>query len=321
VKRVLVTGASGFVGTTLCDLLTQSGYVVRAAVRDADRCPRQVAERVIIGDLREDTSWHEALEGVDAVIHLAARAHVLGDSRDNAGLYMRANAYATRNLANQAAAVGIRRFVFLSSVKVNGEVTTTHPFTSNDEPRPMDAYGESKWAGEKFALAVGEQTGMEVAIVRSPLVYGPGVKANFLRLMRWIDRERLLPLGSVRNKRSLVNIWNLCDLLRVTLANPAAPGRIWMASDGEDLSTPELVRIIARAMDRPAKLLPVPVSVLKLLGLALGCRAEVIRLCGSLEVDIVNTRVELGWSPPTRAIEALQRTVRWYENKLTSRVN
>ena len=320
-KRVLVTGASGFVGAVLCDVLTQSGYVVRAAVRDADRTPNGVAERVVTGDLGADTPWHEALDGVDSVIHLAARAHTLDHSRDSSALYMQANAFATLNLAKQAAAARIRRFVFLSSVKVNGEATTTHPFNSSDEPRPRDAYGQSKWQGENFALAVGEQTGMEVAIVRSPLVYGPGVKANFFRLMQWVDKERLLPLGSVCNKRSLVNIWNLCDLLRVTVASPSAPGRIWMVSDGEDLSTPELVRKIASAMDRRARLLPVPVPVLQFLGSVLGYRAEMMRLCGSLVVDIVQTRSELGWSPPTPATEALQRTVRWYEARLGSRVN
>jgi len=321
VKRVLVTGASGFVGSVLCDVLTQSGYVVRAAVRELDRTPNGVSESVVTGDLGENTAWHEALDDVDSVIHLGARAHILGHSRNDSALYMQANAFATLNLATQAAARGIRRFVFLSSVKVNGEVTTTHPFNSSDEPRPRDAYGQSKWEGEKFALAVGEQTGMEVAIVRSPLVYGPGVKANFLRLMRWVDNGRLLPLGAVQNKRSLVNIWNLCDLLCVTLASSLAPGRIWMVSDGEDLSTPELVRKLASAMERPARLISVPVPMLQLLGFAFGYRAQVMRLCGSLVVDIAKTRAELGWSPPVPVDEALQRTVRWYEAELRSRVH
>lgn len=319
-RRVLVTGATGFVGSVLCDVLAQSGYVVRAAVRDSGRTPSCVAECVVTGDLGEDARWHEALKGVDSVIHLAARAHILGDSNDNSALYRQANALNTLILARQAAAAGIRRFVFLSSVKVNGEATTERPFNASDHPHPRDAYGESKWEGERFALAVGEQSGMEVAIVRSPLIYGPGVKANFLRLMRWVDKEWLLPLGSARNKRSLVSVWNLCDLLLKMLTSPIVPGRVWMVSDGEDLSTPQLIRRIASAMDRRARLLPVPVQVLRLLGFALGYRAEVMRLCGSLEVDIKETREALGWSPPVPVNEALQRTVRWYLSVVGSRV-
>jgi UDP-N-acetyl-alpha-D-quinovosamine dehydrogenase len=321
VKRVLVTGASGFVGALLCTELTRSGYVVRAAVRDPGRSPEYAAERVVTGNLGEGAPWDEALNGVDAVVHLAARAHMLGDSRENSVLYRQANALGTLHLARQAAAAGIRRFVFVSSVKVNGEATTGQGFDAADHPRPRDAYAESKWEGEKYAVATGEQSGMEVAIVRSPLMYGPGVKANFLRLMRWVDRERLLPLGSIRNKRSLVNIWNLCDLLRLMLTSPIAPGRIWMASDGEDLSTPELVRRIAGAMNRRARLLPVPMRVLQLLGLATGHGAEVRRLCGSLCVNIEKTREELGWSPPVSVTEGLERTVRWYLSVAGSRVH
>jgi UDP-glucose 4-epimerase len=234
---------------------------------------------------------------------------------------METNARGTLNLATQAAQAGVHRFIFLSSVKVNGEVTSVRPINSTDNPQPGDAYGESKWEGEKFALMVAARSAMEVAIIRSPLIYGPGVKANFLRLMQWVDNERLVPLGAVDNKRSLVSVWNLCDLILHLLTNPAASRRIWMVSDGEDLSTPQLIRRLATAMGRRVRMLPVPVSVLRCLGSCLGYGEEVTRLCGSLTVDIAQTRSDLGWSPPLSVDEALERTVRWYLSAAASHVD
>ena len=310
-KRVLVTGATGFVGSVLCDALARSGYTVRAALRDAARKPAGAAEQVVIGDLGMNNPWQAALAGVDAVIHTAARAHVLGDPDENADLYMQANAAATGNLAVQSAQAGIRRFIFLSSIKVNGEGTSARAIRSTDYPRPAEAYGRSKWQGEKNALAAAG-TAMGVAIVRSPLVYGSGVKANFLRMLRWVDKEWPLPLGAVDNRRSLVSVWNLCDLMLRLLGDSVPAGRIWLVSDGEDLSTPQLIRRLAAAMDRRARLLPVPVSVLKTLGGWLGYRAQIDRLCGSLVVDIAQTRNELNWSPPVSVDEGLRRTVDWY---------
>ncbi len=311
-KRVLVTGAGGFVGSVLCNMLAQSGWQVRAAVRHGRPTPTGAAEHAVIGDLGGDISWQEALLGVDSVVHLAARAHVLGDSPANADLYAQANALGTSNLARQSAAAGVRQFVFLSSIKVNGEATTSRAFNSNDEPRPRDAYARSKWEGEKFAMIAGRESGMRVAIVRPPLVYGPGVKANFLRLMRWIDEEKILPLGAVDNKRSLVSVWNLCDLIIRLLTGSGAPSDVWMASDGEDLSTPDLVRRLATAMGRRARLLPLPVRVLRFLGHACGYQAQVDRLCGSLVVDIAKTRLDLAWVPPVSVGEGFERTAHWY---------
>ncbi len=317
-SRVLVTGASGFVGRTLCGSLSNAGYRVRAAVRDSGRAPPEAAETATVGELGAATRWQEALEGVELAIHLAARAHVMNDS-GNDEAYLEANARGTRNFAAQCADSGVRRLVFLSSVKVNGEATAERPFSALDTPQPQDAYGVSKCEGERFAMRIGEQSGMEVAIVRAPLMYGSGVRANFLRLMRWVDQERLLPLGAVANRRSLLNVWNLCDLLAVLLTHPEAAGRVWMASDGEDVSTPELIRRMARAMHRRARLVPLPISLLRAVGSAVGRRAEIMRLCGSLTVDSSSTRDRLGWSPPTSMDEGLERTVEWYRSAGASR--
>lgn len=298
----------------------QAGYLVRAAVRDLNRTPAGAAERTLVTDLGPLTPWEAALEDVDSVVHLAARAHVLRDSPLNAPLYLQANALGTLNLARQSACAGVRRFVYMSSVKVNGESTTGRPFTELDPPSPRDAYGTSKWEGERHAFEVAAQSAMEVAVVRSPLMYGPGVKGNFLRLLRWVDKQRLLPLGGVSNQRSLVSVWNLCDALLAVLRSASAPGRIWMVSDAEDLSTPELIRRIARAMNRRAAMIAVPVRLLEALAAATGRRADLSRLCGSLVVDISTTRSALGWSPPVPIDEALERTARWYLDQAVAHV-
>jgi nucleoside-diphosphate-sugar epimerase len=309
--RVLVTGATGFVGTVLSEELAQAGYVVRAALRSERAMPTVVAEKVVTGDLARPTGLAAALEGVQAVIHTAARTHVLRDSPAGAQLYMQVNAHATTRLAEAAAQAGVRRFVYLSSVKVNGE-GSRRAYTADDAPDPQDAYGISKWLGEKGLREVAARTGMEASIVRSPLVYGPGVGANFLRLMRWVDAGWPLPLASIRNRRSLVSVWNLCSLLLRTLVHPAAPGNAWMVSDGQDLSTVELIRHLATIMGRPVRLLPLPVGALRAGAALMGKAAEIDRLCGSLLVDISQTRQGLGWTPPVPPSEGLARTAAWY---------
>ena len=310
--RVLVTGATGFVGRVLCNALAQSGYVVRAAVRRDVGVPIGASERVVIGDITAGTAWREALAGVGSVVHLAARAHVLHAHQSELSLYAEINAHVTRSLASASAQAGVRRFLFLSSVKVNGEGTVDCAFTASDKPHPQDAYGESKWLGERFLVEVASATAMEAVVVRSPLVYGPGVRANFLRLMRWVDIGWPIPFGAVKNARSLVSVWNLCDFIALALRSSTAPSRTWMVSDGADISTPELVRLIARAMKRRVRMPSVPISVLRACGALLGRRAEIDRLCGSLVVDITPARRELGWSPPLTVNEGLERTVGWY---------
>jgi nucleoside-diphosphate-sugar epimerase len=311
-KRVLVTGATGFVGKTLCGELADAGFVVRAALRSDRETPRGVGERVVVGDIGSRTEWRAALEGVDVVLHAAARAHVLGDSPANADLYTESNARGTLRLAEAAASAGVQRLVFLSSIKVNGEDSGARLYRADDRPQPLDAYGRSKAQAEEGLREVSARTGLQIASIRSPLVYGPGVRANFRRLLQWVDGQRPLPLGSVRNRRSLVSVWNLCSLLTQALTHPAAAGRTWMVSDGEDLSTPELITRIGSAMRRRVTLLPVPVALLNVAGTLVGKGAEVKRLCGSLAVDIADTRADLGWAPPIPLSEGLQRTVEWY---------
>lgn len=319
--RVLVTGATGFVGQMICDFLSNAGYVVRAALRGARPVPASVSEVTIVGDISLTTDWANALAGVDLVLHAAARAHVLKDTSDNSNLYLATNARATSQLAAASAQAGVRRFVYLSSVKVNGEETLGSAYTAADTPNPQDMYGESKWFGEQHLRSIADRADMEYAIARAPLVYGPGVRANFLRLMRWVDKGWPLPLGAIRNKRSLVNIWNLCDLLTNLLTHPRAPGHVWMVSDGEDISAPELITKLAHAMGRPVRLVSMPISLLEIGGRMLGESAAVGRLCGSLQVDIGCARNELNWNPPVSVDEGLARTVRWYLEDQKSRAS
>jgi UDP-glucose 4-epimerase len=225
---------------------------------------------------------------------------------------MRVNAFGTQRLAAAAAAAGVARFTLLSTVKVNGENTTQRAFTPADDPQPQGAYAMSKWGAERYLTEVAASSRMQGVIVRSPLVYGPGVRANFLRLMQWIDSGWPLPLAAVRNRRSLVSIWNLCDLLVNVTRHPAAPGQVWMVADDEDLSTPELVVRLGRALGRRVRLLPVPLGVMRVCAATLHRHQELARLCDSLVVDASHTRAALRWSAPLTVEEGLARTAAWY---------
>jgi len=225
---------------------------------------------------------------------------------------MEVNANATKALAYAATRLGVRRFVYLSTIKVNGSSTTNWPYRPDDEIRPDGVYGYSKWLGERYLIEASAGTGMEPVIVRPPLVYGPGVKANFLALLKWVDGGRPLPFGAVRNRRSLVSIWNLTDLVTTILRHPGAAAGTWMVSDGEDLSTPALIELIATAMRRRARLLPIPTGVLRALGSLAGFGGAVERLCGSLAVDMSGTCNAFGWSPPVSVEEGISRTVSAY---------
>ncbi|MFP4080718.1 MAG: UDP-glucose 4-epimerase family protein [Ectothiorhodospira sp.] len=250
------------------------------------------------------------MAGTDVVVHTAARAHVMADAiTDPLSEYQRVNVDGTRALARQAAEQGVRRFVFISSVKVNGERTVPGaPFSSDDEPSPEDAYGVSKFEAEQALREIGAETSMEVVIIRPPLVYGPGVKGNFASMMRWVKKGVPLPLGAVNNRRSLVALDNLVDLVTTCIDHPAANG-VFLVSDGEDLSTRDLLRRVGNAMGRPARLIPVPPRLLEAGAVILGKRDVARRLLGSLQVDISKTRDVLGWEPPISVDEGLRRAV------------
>ncbi|WP_374522361.1 UDP-glucose 4-epimerase family protein [Hydrogenophaga sp.] len=309
--KVLITGATGFVGQLLASTIQALGHDVVRAVRQTQ------SNSVLIGNVDGNTSWREALQGCDSVVHLAARVHVMNDqSADPLSEFRRVNVDGTANLARQAAAAGVRRFVFLSSAKVNGEATQEgQPFAADDTPAPEDPYGISKHEAELVLRQIAEETGMEVVIIRPPLVYGPGVKANFASMMRWLSRGIPLPLAAVtHNRRSLVALDNLVDLIVTCLEHPAAANQTFLVSDGEDLSTADLLRRMGCSLGRPARLFAVPTPLLKAGADLLHKPGIYQRLCGSLQLDIGKTRELLGWTPPLSVDEGLRQAAKGFRS-------
>lgn len=310
-SRVLVTGATGFVGQAVVPALRAAGHDVIGAVRH----PVELGiETRLIGDLGPDTDWHEALKGIEAVVHLAARVHVMRETEpDPHAAFHRVNVAGTAHLAERALRMGVRRFVYLSSIKVNGEGTAPgRPCRAEDAPAPVDPYALSKLESEDAVHAVATATDMDAVILRPPLVYGPGVKGNFLALMKAVRWGWPLPLGATDNRRSLIYLGNLADAVARAVDHPLAASRTYLVRDGEDLSTGDLIRRLAAAMGRPARVPKVPVGLLRLAGRMLGRDGIIERLVGSLEVDDGPIRAELGWQPPFTVDQGLAATADWF---------
>ncbi|GBG13305.1 uncharacterized protein NMK_0851 [Novimethylophilus kurashikiensis] len=304
-SSILITGANGFVGQALCRHLESSGRVITRAVRDA-----ATANQVSVGDIHDSTDWHSALKDCHAVIHTAARVHMMEDqAADPLAEFRKTNTAGTLNLARQAASSGVRRFVFISSIKVNGE---SGHFKSQDTPAPQDAYGLSKWEAEQGLHEIGKQTGMEIVVIRPPLVYGPGVGANFLRLMRIVKKGLPMPLGGIRNKRSLIYIGNLIDAITLALSHPAAAGNTYLVADRETFSTPDLMRNLAVAMGTRIYLPSMPSSWLRVAAKITGKSDELDRLLDSLVVDTSSIQQDLGWKAPWNAQEGFAETAKWF---------
>jgi Nucleoside-diphosphate-sugar epimerases len=306
--NILVTGANGLVGRALCSVLEQTEHQVVRAVRTST-APGEVP----VGSLHKSTDWSEALgQNTNVVVHLAAQVPEIGSaSRSPGDQHTEVNTLGTANLARQCVRHGVKRFIFLSTVKVLGE-GKNEPYKDTDWAKPADAYAISKWEAEQALWQIAAQTGLEVVVLRPPLVYGPSVKGNFLSLMRAIDKRRPLPLGAIQNQRSLIYLGNLVDVIRLCLTHPKAAGKAFLVSDGDDVSTPELVCRIAASLGRRPFLVPVPASWIRRAGRVFGKQAAVDRLLGSLCVDISPLRNELGWAPPHTMQEGLEVTAQWY---------
>jgi nucleoside-diphosphate-sugar epimerase len=314
--RILVTGANGFVGRQLCRSLSQKGFWVKAAVRQTAIAPTEEMQYIPVGDIGPDTDWTEALHGVHLVVHLAGRAHIRRDSSANSmAEYERINTLGTIRLAQMAAAAHVKRFLFLSSVKVNGEETHGQPFAETDRPAPLDFYAVSKWKAEEGLLHLHRQGELSVVIIRPPLVYGPGVRANFLQLIRLVDSGLPLPLGKIQNKRSLVGLRNLIEFITVCLHDPSAAGELFLVSDQEDLSTADLVQRLAVFLGRSPYLLPIPYQFMAIMARIMGKQEAFNKLCHSLQVDVEKSRKVLHWNPPFSVNEELEHTIQWYKNE------
>lgn len=342
--KILVTGPDGFVGSAVCTKLISDDLHVRGALRTESSVNRESVmvngmESLVVGDIDAHTEWSTALDGIEAVVHLAARVHIMDDSaEDPLTAFREVNVAGTRRLAEEAAKAGVKRFVFVSSIKVNGEATeaTSSPvngestaspvngesvivnctaFSECDTPAPQDPYGVSKMEAEQVLRKIEAETGMEVVILRPPLLYGPGVKANFLKLIQLADKGIPLPLGGIKNKRSLLSLTNFADLISRCVTDPRAAGETFTVCDGDDVSSAELVRRIAQALDKKPRLLPIPEGWMRLAGKLTGKSAQVDRLCGSLVIDSSHVCKTLDWQPPCTMQAELARVAAWYRKR------
>lgn len=320
-QSVLVTGANGFIGRHLCRQLISDGFHVTACMRQnipTGSMPTQ-CRTVVVQDINSQESLSGVLAGIDAVIHLAGRVHIMNDpAADPLSEFRQINVLGTANLAAQAARAGVRRFIYLSSIKVNGETTTHTAFRPDDPPASADPYGQSKWEAEQTLKSIAEAAGMEWVVVRPTLVYGPGVRGNFLRLLQFIGRGLPVPVPSARPVRSLVSAYNLADLLSHITTHPRAPGQVFLVKDSEDISTGELVVRIARAMETTPRILRLPDALMRRLAVLPRWKASVQRLLQPLVVDTRKTEELLDWRPSVPMHWALAETCRWYRDTLTT---
>jgi nucleoside-diphosphate-sugar epimerase len=309
--NVLVTGATGFIGRSLIQKLTEDNrYSPVAAVRDKSLKSPLAVKSVLGCDLLSYNNWGEALLGVEVVLHTAARVHILNETiTDPLKEFRKVNTIGTLNLARQAADSGVRRFIFISSIGVNGN-QSLRPFSENDVPNPVEPYAISKLEAESGLRQLAEQTDMEIVIIRPPLVYGPKAPGNFNRLINIISKGIPLPLGATHNQRSLIALDNLVDLIVTCINHPAAANQTFLVSDGHDLSTTKLAKLLGDALGTPARLLPVPLSWLEMGAKLIGKPELAQRLCGSLQVDASKVRNLLGWQPPISVEEGLRRATR-----------
>ena len=312
-KNICITGANGFVGKFLCKVLVSSNKSVRGIVRTSDTSMNSSKiEYVSLGDMNSEINWREHLNGFDCIIHCAGKAHDMNE-KNNVNMYHSINTEVTKVLAEQAVKSGVKRFIFLSTIKVNGESTGNNNqnfiFKNKDIPNPQDAYSTSKLEAEKLLWEISAKTNLEIVVVRLPLVYGYGSKGNLAKLIKLINSGMFLPFSLINNKRSLIGIDNLVDLLIRCIDHPEASGKTFLASDRKDLSTPEFIKLIASSMERKASSFPFPISVLKFLGSVFGRREEINRLVGSLRIDNSYTKEILNWKPPLSIEEGIRRMV------------
>ncbi len=312
---VLITGATGFIGRALCEMMMARGYHVRGTVR-SEKYPADLPAGVEIYpvvSISASTDWQDSLRGIDLVIHLAAPAHI----KETAIAKKRTSFHevivgGTEHLAGMAAAAGVKRFIYISSVKVNGEGGLL-PYTERDTPKPEDTYGITKCEAEQVLRDMSAKTGLEVVIIRPPLVYGPGVKANFLQLMKWATSGLPLPLGSIHNRRSMIYLGNLIDAIMTCAIHPGAAGEVFLVSDDHDISVPELIRALTDAMGKRSVLIPFPEWFLKTAGKLTGKAKDMDKLTGSLVVDISKIKSLLHWKPPFTFEEGIRETVKSFK--------
>jgi nucleoside-diphosphate-sugar epimerase len=312
-KTILVTGASGFVGAALCKELTARGVRVKGSTRSLSSCPHHT-EVVVVGDVNGNTDWHEALIDCNVVFHLAARVHVMQDTITNPiAEFRKVNTIGTEHLARSAVKAGVKRLIYVSSIKVNGEeVVGEFSYSERDAPMPQDPYGVSKLEAEQALHRIAKETGLEVVIVRPPLIYGAGVRGNFLQMMKVIMHSFPLPLASVSNQRDLIYVGNLVDALIACAMHPMAAGQTYLVRDGESVSTPYLIRNLAKVLGSSSLLFPFSICILKFFAKQLGKSAVFDRLTQSLRIDDSKIRKELGWKPPYTMEQGLKATADWY---------